>query len=555
MTRIHSFLILMAFVLAMLVAGCGGGSGGGGSSAVVKGLVTHANGTPFGGVTIKSGAATTTSLANGSYTLSLPAGVNRKITASISGCADTFHVISLTAGQMVPLDFSLNTIGSSTSLHNLTTLPATVTDPRGAEIKLALNTVVDNTGAAVDNAVVSVTTGLPSDAKFTDSFPGLFVGSVSGLDTDIESFGFTTVAITSNGHACNLRNGTMANLAIPVAPGSDPGTQTIALWALDETTGKWIGAGTAQRDSTGSPVVYRAQVSHFSTYNLDRPISQPLPFTITVKEFGGSTVAGASVLITATNQTGGGKWAGRGITGVNGTVFFPNVPQGSVAAKALAGNQAGNAGSYDVANGAATMTITFSRQLLQSSLPFSITVKNSNGGTVAGASVVVTSDNRINGGSVTAASGVTDANGVSHFPNVGPGYVMVKVQSGNQVGLGRDFDVTNGAAAMTINLFTGVLRIVTVVSFTAPWNPGNETNIPNIDVFVSLEPGNHNVSLEPSAYDWGITDADGKATIILKDSLQTYTYGLIDPRNGFFNLLGTVPALGIPDKWDVDLTP
>jgi hypothetical protein len=256
------------------------------------------------------------------------------------------------------MDFSLNAVGQRTPLTNLLTTPATVTDLRGSEVILAANTLVDSTGAAVDAATVEVTTALPSDAKYTASFPGQFVGTKAGADIDIESFGFVTINITSNtGKACNLKAGATAGIAIPVAPGSDPGTPTIDLWSLDEQTGKWTFVGLATRDNSGGITVYRAPVSHFSTYNLDQPITSSLPFTITVESPTGSPVVGASVAITSTNQTGGGMWAGNGITGANGTAFFPNVPQGTVAVNVLSGNAVGTGYAYTVVGGAATMTI------------------------------------------------------------------------------------------------------------------------------------------------------------------------------------------------------
>ncbi|MBI2298905.1 MAG: carboxypeptidase regulatory-like domain-containing protein [Armatimonadetes bacterium] len=353
----HRLVVPAALGTALLLSGCSGGSGV--ALAVLKGLVTDGNGAALAGATIRSGTASGNSGADGRYTLSVSPGANLKVTASRPGRVATFHVVSVAAGQTVPVDFALNPVGQSTALTSLLNTPAVATEPRGAEVHLAANTLVDSNGAAVDSATVAVTTALPSDAKFGASFPGLFVGNKAGADADIESFGFVNIDITSNaGLACNLKPGATADIAIPVAPGADPGTPTIDLWSLDETTGKWSFVVAATRDATGSPTVYRATVTHFSTYNLDSPISQALSFTVTVTDSGGTPLSGAFVAAKSIDQNNGAVWQGYGNTANNGTVFFPSVPAGQVSITALyPPGMVGNAYQYNLNGNAATATI------------------------------------------------------------------------------------------------------------------------------------------------------------------------------------------------------
>ncbi|MBI2298906.1 MAG: carboxypeptidase regulatory-like domain-containing protein [Armatimonadetes bacterium] len=320
-----------ALALALLLHGCGGG-GGVVALAGVRGIVTNALGAALSGVTLRSGSVTTTSGADGSYSLSLPAGAGRKVTASRAGFVGTFQVVTLAADQTAPMDFALNPVGQSTALTSLLSTPAVATDPRGAEVHLAANTLVDSNGAAVDSATVAVTTALPSDAKFGASFPGLFIGIQNGTDADIESFGFVTIDITTNaGLACNLKPGATADIAIPVAPAADPGTPTIDLWSLDETTGKWLFVVAATRDASGSPVVYRGTVTHFSTWNLDQAVmyaNDAPPVTVHVwNTTVGTSLAGASVVLSTTNKTNGAKWESRGVSGVDGSIAFASVPR------------------------------------------------------------------------------------------------------------------------------------------------------------------------------------------------------------------------------------
>jgi len=51
---------------------------------------------------------------------------------------------------------------------------------------------------------------------------------------------------------------------------------------INTTTGKWVYESDATRDATALPVVYRANVTHFSAYNLDRPITNSTELKVTV---------------------------------------------------------------------------------------------------------------------------------------------------------------------------------------------------------------------------------------------------------------------------------
>lgn len=403
MKQVQTLQILVGITVAMLFSACDtlGQFGG-----TLQGVVSDSTGAPLAGVSITAGSASTLSDASGNYSLRVSPVANLKVAASKASLLSTFDIVSIASGQTMPVNFTLRPVGQTNTLSNMKTTLTTATDPRGAEVKLPANSIVDSTGAAVDNATVSVSTALPSDFNYAENFPGLFVGTQAGADKAIESFGFVSVDIvSSDGKKCNLRTDVPveADLAIPVAPTADPATPTIDLWSLNETTGKWMYEGVATRDASASPVVYRAKVKHFSTYNLDRPIQEPLPFTITVKNAAGAMVSGASVTITSTNATGGGVWEGRATTAQNGTVYFAQVPQGSVSVSALLGNQMGKGYAYDVTGGQATMTI-----VLYNMVTKTVTVVYNDNGTEKVAPNVSIKAEQV-GGNTPAA--ITDANG------------------------------------------------------------------------------------------------------------------------------------------------
>jgi hypothetical protein len=406
MKHLHLLLTLAAVMSATLFTGCGGGDDTAG--AVVRGLVSDSTGTPVAGVTITAGTATTTTGGDGHYTLAVTPGANLKVAARKTGLVETFDMVTVAAGQIMPVNFTLRAVGQANVLNGMLAAPRTAQDPRGAQVVLQPNTIIDSTGAAVDSATVNVTTGMPGDANYVENFPGLFVGIQDGVEAPIESFGFVTIDIINNlnGKKCNLRDGATAQIAIPVAPGADPNTPTIPLWSLNETTGKWAHAGVATRDAANLPIVYRATVTHFSTYNLDRAIQAGMTLTVTVQD-GTTPVAGATVVVKSTSATGG-AWEGRGVTaGAAGTCTFTLQQNGNVQVSAVYGELKGSGSFYDVSNGQATMSITLVRMV---SKP--LTVYRMVGGVktpVAGVAVQAMGESQ--GGHTPPFNGTTNANG------------------------------------------------------------------------------------------------------------------------------------------------
>jgi hypothetical protein len=361
MRKFNCVLLAMTIVLA-LISGCGGSSSSSNNNSppqtLLSGVATDESGSVLSDVTVSVGTGSVKTVADGTYSLPVIPGTDLKVNAAKPGRVNTFHIISISSGQSLKVNFSLRAVGSSTPLTGMDSAPKAVTEPRGATVTLPAGSIVDSTGAVVTSATADVTTSLATDPNYTDNFPGQFVGTRTGLpDAAIESFGIITVDITSGGKKCNLGSGKTADIAIPVASGADPDTTTIDLWSLDETSGKWKHEGLATRDASASPVVYRATVSHFSTYNLDRPISTGMPFNVTVKNSAGASVAGATLLLKSTSSNGA-VWEGRGTTGADGTYRFPLFPAGSISLIARSGGLVGNGYSYETINGEAKMTIT-----------------------------------------------------------------------------------------------------------------------------------------------------------------------------------------------------
>jgi|GEM_PF-1235084 len=364
-------LILPSIISASLVVtGCGSndddkvGTPSQTPSATISGKVTNSLGVPISGATVTAGAATATSNTDGSYSLKVtPSATALKVEAKKTGFVATLDMVPLVSGQSTPVDFRLQTVGSSNLLTNLKTNNTTATDGDGVVVvKFSPNSIVDSTGNPVDTATVDVTTNKPAAAGYTDSFPGLFIGTRNGTEIPIESFGYANIDISCGTAKCNLGTGKTAEIAIPVYSGADPSTPTIELWSLNTTTGKWQYETDATRDASTLPVVYRANVTHFSAYNLDRPIVDKTELKVTVTN-NSSPVRSAVIVVTSTSNSGG-VWEDRGITGSDGTYTFPVVPAGTVSAKAALGSLKGVGYGYDIQSaGKATMTITLAQLL------------------------------------------------------------------------------------------------------------------------------------------------------------------------------------------------
>lgn len=103
----------------------------------------------------------------------------------------TFDIVTASAGQTVVVDFTLLNVGSSTTLSGMSTNAHTANDTRGAAVTVAAGGVVlEDTNTVVDDAVVEVTSAVPTDLNYAAVFPGLIVGTQANVDLPIESFGF-----------------------------------------------------------------------------------------------------------------------------------------------------------------------------------------------------------------------------------------------------------------------------------------------------------------------------------------------------------------------------
>lgn len=141
----------------------------------------------------------------------------------------------------------------------------------GAEIELPANGIVSASGAVYDGEVSVAMQWI--DPTATD-LASRMIGDLSAIDKDgneraLATYGMLQIELLDPaGNELNLAQEAAAILQFPVpAALQSHAPSTIPLWSYDEELGKWIEEGSANYENG----VYRGEVSHFSSWNVDFP--------------------------------------------------------------------------------------------------------------------------------------------------------------------------------------------------------------------------------------------------------------------------------------------
>lgn len=242
------------------------------TAGTIAGTVTDAStGLPLAGASVGTDTGqTTTTAADGTYSISnVPTGT-RSVTASASGYQSETQSVSVLDGQSSTADFALNPI------------------PVGS----VAGTVVDSsTSAAISGATVTLDTGETATTDAAGNY------SISNVPT-----GTRTVSASASGYSS-------ASQSVEVAQD----TTTTANFALDQVT------------TATTAIVSSVSYATAGGKNSDKD----LYVTVTVVNNLGDPVGGASVSLTLSHD-GGSSWAGSGSTDSNGqlTLKLTNAPAG-----------------------------------------------------------------------------------------------------------------------------------------------------------------------------------------------------------------------------------
>lgn len=263
-------------------AGGGGNTGGGGEeqptqveTAALSGIVFDDNGNTLANVTVENGTASTTTGANGVFTLQQVNVVNGRAVLKFkkSGFIDIVRSMPTTEGEKWEVVMT-----SEGNAHTVTYAAASSQtigssqDP-AMTVELPANGYkVDATGAEYTGQVTTSVLYLdPDDKNFAATMPGGDLAAVrtDGSDAMLVSYGMVKVDMKgAGGEKLQLKDGEKATLTFPIPDTLKTNTPpTIPLRSFNEQTGLWEEEGTATLQGN----VYVGQVSHFSWVNLDHP--------------------------------------------------------------------------------------------------------------------------------------------------------------------------------------------------------------------------------------------------------------------------------------------
>jgi hypothetical protein len=322
----HAAIRVLVFVSARLAAGlaslalvvlaaCGGGGGGdapppttpppAATGSVAGVVLSAATGAPLAGATVRVASASTTSGADGRYTLAGVAPGAVLVEFSAANHARSFANAAVTANGTARANARLTPVGTRATLAAASggsvSVPGTP-----AQVALPAAGLVDRTGAAFNGTVTVELTPIDPAAD-----PGNMPGDLSTRSGSsvqpIESFGALAVTLQdAGGNRLNLASGRSATIRIPLATRSPSPPATVPLFFFDETAGTWKQEGTATLAGSAPNQYYEGTVSHFTFWNADQ-VSETVFVRGCVQTAGGARAGQVEVESEGLDYTGSAR--------------------------------------------------------------------------------------------------------------------------------------------------------------------------------------------------------------------------------------------------------
>ena len=320
--------VLFGVVATAFLSGCGSGGGGKVRATALVGKVVDAAGEPLAGVRVDftspaSSLAATTAVNGGFVMDGPPTGKGLVVRFAKQGYVTNFRVVSISGGTSSTVQVTLNPVSRVVEIDP--TKNQTVADNRTDGLNATIAFQANSLPTSATS--VEITTAVQGDPSYSSLFPGEFTGiPTGGSRGPLRSFSIATItARDASGNQLQLDPSKPATLSIPVSPTSDPSDATVPLWRVNETTGIWEQVGLATR-MPGVPVVYRAEVTHLSTFNLDiyEPASglKVIAVDYTRGSFDSSTLSSLPRLPGVWVQIEREFWAGSGNTDERGELVL-----------------------------------------------------------------------------------------------------------------------------------------------------------------------------------------------------------------------------------------
>jgi hypothetical protein len=335
-----SLRALAPLAVAAVLSSFGCGGGGTSPGYRVLGKVSDPAGAPLKGVTVSAAGATAITDASGAYDLRVTSATSELVvtygSAQYNQCVS---VVPVSETSNTEQNVMLLPVGRKTSIDPVaaTTVKDARTDGKNGQVALPAGGVVSAAGGALTSANVKITTWVPGDTGYLDSFPAQYVGvnsRAAGEKVPLITYGAVNVTLEDGAGQPARLSGT-ATLRFPVTAENDPAVPTIPLWYLDTNTGIWVSDSDAVRDETTTPVTYRADVNHFSWWVIAVYPSSTVKLRIQVVRDPASDplvpVFGAQVMVRRER----GAWQGRAVTNVDGRVSIVAPPPGPFDVRAM----------------------------------------------------------------------------------------------------------------------------------------------------------------------------------------------------------------------------
>ena len=301
-----TFVAMAVVVLVAVLVNCSGGGGGSSSSATTGTIVgkvsNNATGLALANASVSDGAASTTTGADGSYTLgSVSPSGSKVVTITASNYAYASKVTSVTAGNTTRVDVSLVPVAASHTVSSMATEQTLTVPGSTGRVVLPANSLVTGSGAAPSMPLTANLTPIDPSSN-PQIMPGNFTTSAG---TQIESLGAMEVNFTDNsGAQLNLASGQSAVIRIPVAA-TNQGTApaTMPAFFYNNTTGQWVQEGTLTLAGSAPNQYYEGTVTHFSYWNADQ-VYDTTCITGRVVNSSGAPVSNARVEAQGRDYTG-----------------------------------------------------------------------------------------------------------------------------------------------------------------------------------------------------------------------------------------------------------
>ena len=327
-------MTFVALAVSVLFAACGGddGEGTGGTYSEVAsqpeitgvyGKVTDLNGSPLSGATLRAGAATVTTGADGRFELALAAAGDVMVHCEFTGYLPGMQAVDVQTGKGTTANFTLKTMAAAVALD--VAVGGAVSGSNNAGITAPVDAFVNGAGAAVSGTVdVHLTPLDPSKPMELLAYPGdLVAEQEDGEQVVLESYGVLEVTVTQGGEELQIADGKTVAVRIPAPEGATNPPATMPMWYFDEDEGIWKEEGTVTYNATDH--VYEGEVAHLSYWNAD--IGTPAAcLEGRVLDGSGNPVVGARVVAGGVNYSGGTS----ATTGADGRFCIAVMPDSEI---------------------------------------------------------------------------------------------------------------------------------------------------------------------------------------------------------------------------------